>query len=120
MYFTKDYVTVQDLIGETIGVIREREDEVVILCHSGRVFTFDHQQDCCESVTVTEVRGIDLVGGATITDAKEEIISPERRGYESATDSTFTLITEKGDLVIKFHGESNGYYSETVTISRSN
>lgn len=74
-----------------------------------------HFQDCCESVYVEDVCGDvkDICG--IITEA-EEVVSEEniKPGSESATWTFYKIGTQKGSITIRFYGESNGYYSESV------
>jgi len=80
-----------------------------------------HDQDCCETVTVDDVNGDpQRLIGMTILRAEESINSGETNdGNETWT---FYRITGRVDkcywhnhtLVIRWYGESNGYYSEAV------
>ncbi len=102
----------------------------------GREFHMLHQQDCCEGVTLEDVTGNfdDLIGNP-ITMA--EVVtygggddgnweSPKRVGEwpedvpeleytpESYTWTFYKLATVKGYVTLRWFGESNGYYSESV------
>ena len=76
-----------------------------------------HEQDCCESVQVEDVAGDmqDLVG-SPIVQAEESSNSdnPPLR-CESFTWTFYRLATAKGQVVLRWLGESNGYYSESVS-----
>lgn len=113
------------LKGETISSITGAEagkDRIEIVTESGRKFVLYHSQSCCESVSVRNVLGdLASVTGVPVTDATEEIsqenpadeVKPDYQ--DSFTWSTFTLVTAKGTLRIRWYGESNGYYSESVS-----
>lgn len=87
----------------------------------GRTFGFMHVQDCCESVSIEDVCGdvADLIGSPIVL--AEEVSSeaepaPDRDGYtpESYTWSFYRFGTAKGTVTVRWLGESNGYYSESV------
>lgn len=81
-----------------------------------------HSQDCCESVTVNDVVGdpADLIGSEIVF--AEEAQSRERIEDEKSADcqsdsflwTFYRLRTIKGTVSIRWIGESNGYYSESV------
>lgn len=96
-------------------------DEVRFMCADGTVWRMVHEQDCCESVYVEDVCGdvSDLLG--TVIDARMETNSgnhPDGKVFQYDPDSftwTFYVIqTNKGCVTIRWLGESNGYYSESV------
>jgi hypothetical protein len=45
--------------------------------------------------------------------------APDYKYYESATWSQFRIVTNKGTFEIWWLGESNGYYSETVSVIKN-
>jgi len=107
------------LIGEILiagtSLPSEGDDFVTFKTLSGRTFSMYHEQDCCESVRIVDVKGniADLLG-VKIVSATETIDGAE--SYESATQTIFTLVGENGKaVVIEWLGESNGYYSESVS-----
>lgn len=106
------------LVGKTLTKVEgmEKGSEVVDLYTSdGEHFRMQHDQDCCECVEVEDVVG----------DVEDILNTPVLSAYESTQDgggdydntSTWTfyrLQTIKGSLVLRWLGESNGYYSEGV------
>ena len=90
------------------------EGEVRLLLDDGRVFTMLHHQDCCESVYLEDVCGdLDDLIGAQVVDAREEV-STDENACESGTWTFYILGTTKGTVTLRWHGSSNGYYSESV------
>lgn len=84
----------------------------------GRKAVFYHSQDCCESVDLNEVHGdLDDLLNTPILQAEEvsgEDPGPPSEYYDSYTWTFYKLATIKGHVTLRFLGESNGYYSESV------
>ena len=105
-------------IKEIIGL--ESESDVVILrMESGEEFCFLHKQDCCEDVRLIdyELSSHNLLGGTIIS--AEERTSEAEEGvdvHECGTYTFYNIQTTKGILDMRWLGESNGYYSESVDI----
>ena len=80
----------------------------------GRRWRFVHYQSCCESVGLKTFSGTWPLG--PITEATFE----EERGqvdvYGSSTLTTLRLSDGQNTIIIEFLGESNGYYSEDVSL----
>jgi len=87
------------------------------------VFELYHDQDCCESVSIEDICGdlSDLLFRPILS--AEEVVSndnPPTTGSYSPDSFTWTfykLSTIKGSVTIRWYGESNGYYSESVDVS---
>jgi len=84
---------------------------------------FYHDQDCCESVRVEDFVGEpqSLIGktiaGISLSNDDPPEFS-ERRYDDSHTWSIFTITTTDGmTVVMRWLGESNGYYGESVYVS---
>lgn len=113
------------VLDEIIGEVLTRIDHVTsdgditelhFATESGKEFRMYHCQDCCEWVRVEDVAGeLDDLIGAPILQA-EEVTKEAEDGeyYESATWTFYKFATIKGSVTIRWLGESNGYYSETV------
>lgn len=89
-----------------------------------RQYLMRHCQDCCESVIIERVDGdpVKLVG-RKITEVGVDIKKDSGRpspnsSYvpESSTETVFRFVTDAETLVLSWFGESNGYYSEAVSI----
>ena len=94
------------------------EDYIDFYMSDGSLITMYHQQDCCESVYIEDIVGdLDKLLLTPIVKADEKIESGEDNDYESFTFTFYTLASKNGYVDIRWHGESNGYYSESVDIS---
>lgn len=118
---------VETLIGKTITEIVGMEEHskcIRIVCSDGTRFEMLHYQDCCEIVEVNDVVGNpeDLIG-SSVTMAEESTNhydcseDPENKSLDSHTWTFYKFATLKGYVTIRWIGESNGYYSESVTFS---
>jgi len=95
---------------------------------NGERFMFSHQQDCCESVDINDIVGDlqDLVGepllvaeevrGATLEPDLDEEHYKCIFYKESYTYTFYKFATRKGYVDVRWLGESNGYYSESVDL----
>lgn len=98
-------------------------DRIEIALDDGKGYLFHHSQDCCESVSIHDIQGelAHLVGSPFI-EARHDLLSEwpadvKKSEYcESFTWSVLTFATEKGRVVIRWLGESNGYYGEGVDL----
>jgi hypothetical protein len=82
-------------------------------------FVFFHAQDCCECVDINDIVGDlqDLVGEPLLM--AEEVsgyIGPEPEYHDSYTYTFYKFATRKGYVDVRWLGESNGYYSEGVSL----
>lgn len=117
------YLNISVLLGQTLASVEATEDEVLFTTAEGRKYKLYHGQACCESVYIESIVGdLDNLIGSPITLAEEaESIEnppdakPETIEYQDSFTWTFyKLATVKGYVDIRFYGESNGYYSESV------
>ena len=85
-----------------------------------------HQQNCCENVYIEDIIGdlSDLIGSPILiaeevtSDKNPETVKPEIIEYQDCFTWTFyKFATMKGYVDIRWYGESNGYYSESVDLS---
>ena len=104
-------------ITEITGMAKD-SGEITFDTSDGRQFVLYHEQDCCESVYVADVTGdvADLIGEpillaeASVSEATGDAC-PD---YGTGTWTFYKLATRKGYVDIRWLGESNGYYSESV------
>ena len=105
------------MIGVTMTSVINYGD-LVFTTDGGRKFIFTHYQDCCENVFIEDIRGdlTDLVD-SPIVEAEEvsNYEGSEWKDSESYTWTFYRFSTVKGTVTIRWLGESNGYYSESVS-----
>lgn len=131
------------LIGETLTYVHKTPDdeEIHFKTAKGDMYKMLHYTDCCESVYVDDVCGDlqDLVGSPILSAEevsscgdgdnfdhpimKEESLKSllkqetflDTADTESVTWTFYKIDTNKGGVVIRWVGSSNGYYSEAVS-----
>ena len=98
----------------------EDKRKIIFKTTEGDVYVQLHTQSCCEVVRVEDICGDleDLVG-KPILQATETSNSPKEGDegyceYGSSTWTFYNISTIKGSVTIRWLGESNGYYSESV------
>lgn len=129
---------IEVLKGKTLTAIdvNEDRDEIKFATSDGELYGMYHSQDCCESVGIEEIIGDleDLIGSPLLVaeersseEPPEEIKAKraeEAAGKEyyyapeSETWTFYELATNKGSVTLRWLGESNGYYSESVDFGR--
>lgn len=120
-YSIYDLVDFSDLIGKTFkdvvvykGAV-ETNDEIHFLTDQDELYILGHYQECCEHVVIEDIAGNtnDLIGNPIIK-SEERKNEPVNKELESNTWTFYTLATVRGWVDIRWHGTSNGYYSEQV------
>ena len=111
-----DNRNVDELIGKTLTEIKRIDDEeLIFITDSGEKYRMYHEQDCCESVEIEDIIGdLDDLVGAPITMAEEIVNDGEESDWGTKTWSFYKFATINGYVTIRWLGESNGYYSESV------
>jgi hypothetical protein len=113
-------VSIENLVGKTLVSIANKGDEIVFIEDNGSRWLMNHEQDCCESVTVEDICGdLDDLINTPIIQAFEKTSTENpagvvKRHQDSFTWTFYTLSTIKGTVTIRWYSASNGYYSETV------
>lgn len=96
-------------------------DRVEFILDDGSKIRLWHGQDCCETVDLVDIDGdvADLIGTPlTMAEEVSNSADPHGREYEpeSYTWTFYKFATVKGYVTLRWFGESNGYYSESVTV----
>jgi len=107
---------VKDLIGKVLVDVRVDyyPDELAFETTDGATYVMYHEQDCCESVYLEDINGdfADLRGEPILL--AEEVVSEDADNDELKVWTFYKLGTINGVVVLRWHGESNGYYSVDV------
>ena len=117
-------IAFDQVIGITLSEVRQAEkgsSAIMLLSACGRAFSMHHNDLCSEEVSLDDVEGdISDIVGSPITLA-EKTTSPDtpedaqdRLMQLSQTWTFYRIGTAKGLVVLRWFGESNGYYSEEV------
>ena len=121
----------KDLVGKTLTEIKNNGDELIFIVEDGTKYKMYHAQDCCESVSIEDINGdLDDLIGTPILLAEEvsnyEPVSEEDKQKTKEADDRgsctwtfYKLATIKGYVDIRWFGESNGHYSESVGLHTS-
>ena len=109
---TSKFEQIQEM---TITAVVYKEVNESLLIHlNTHVLEMIHHQDCCETVYLADVVGSfeDLIG-YPLLEVSESIVDIATAGM-SSTASYYNFKTIKASVQLRWVGESNGYYSETV------
>ncbi len=116
---------ISTLVGKTIlsiGSMDVGSDSCTFVCDDGSEFIMYHDQNCCESVSIEDIEGaiLDLIGSPIVLAEEASNIEdpPAPEHAESYTWTFYRIATSKGFVVIRWLGESNGYYGESVDFAK--
>lgn len=123
MYLDKN-VELSELVGKTIKEItglKKGSDEVRFIMDDGNTYLFCHYQGCCESVDLNDfdVSAKSLDGGKILSAEEVTNVDDGDKPGDFAQNWTWTFYkieTDKGGIWMRWLGESNGYYSESVDL----
>ena len=110
-----------DLVGRCVTRVECTNDELILYLTDHQWVRFYHEQDCCESVYIEDICGDleDLVDSPFVF-AEESTNRGTGEYGDSATWTFYRFQTRKGSVDVRWCGESNGYYSESVDIHFEN
>jgi hypothetical protein len=116
-----------DLLGKTLTTIVNENDELIFTTNEGEMFKSYHEQECCESVSIEDIEGDlnDLIGtpilqAEEVTNSEDTFDKIEYPDLGTWTWTFYKLATIKGYVTIRWLGESNGFYSESVSFLKAN
>lgn len=119
--------SVEDFVGKIVSSIEVERvgscnqgpiDTIIFNFLDGDVFKMYHEQDCCESVFLEDITGdLDFLVGKKILKA-EEASNQESKEYGTETWTFYHISTFKDTVSLRWYGESNSYYSESVSIAK--
>lgn len=95
---------------------RERDSDIYFFFEDGSKLIMRHDQDCCENVTLEDVCGGKLsdLNGEEIVSITEDTNGDTDTNWGIERWTFYTIKTPKRTLTLRWHGESNGYYSVGV------
>jgi hypothetical protein len=113
---------ITDLIGKTIVKVEFVECRADFYLSDSTLLRLEHHQYCCENVYIEKVFGnmADILDSPVLS--ATEFISLDNPSdtdvdliyQDSFSWTTQEITTAKGSLKIRWYGQSNGYYSESV------
>ena len=112
---------IEELKGKTIIKIdgmKEESDYITFECSDETMYVMKHSQSCCEYVRLYDITGeVESLLNNEITMAEESESNAREEDIDYDSSHTWTfykLATVKGYVTLRWLGESNGYYSESV------
>lgn len=112
-----------DLKGKVLTSVENvKNDELIFTLENGEKYKLHHYQCCCENVSIEDINGDleDLIGTPILLAEESSNDMSDKDDYYSATWTFYRLATKKGYVDIRWVGESNGYYSESVDFDKVN
>jgi len=128
-----DRVNFESILGKTFRKVYKQDsgigdsDALVFEASDTEAYAMLYESDCCASCSIEDICGDlqDLENTPIVraeengNDEEENRPSPEERP-ESFTWTFYRIGTNKGTVVIRWYGSSNGYYSETPCFKKIN
>lgn len=121
-----DAPTINEMVGQVFTLVSGSVggDMLTFTKEDGTQYNFYHDQACCEQVYIESIVGDleDLIGEPLLV-AEESTSEDNPAGVTMEYQDSFTwtfykFATRKGYVDIRWYGESNGYYSESVYLEK--
>lgn len=107
-----------ELKGNILNDITVEDNAIFFEDYNGDTFVLKHHQECCEDVYIEDICGdLEDIKHDIIISAEEVTNQKDGGGDGSETWTFYKIDTKKGGVTIRFYGTSNGYYSETASLS---
>lgn len=105
--------TIPEIENKRIAHIIQTEKCIEIHFDDATVYLLTHAQECCEDVYIESVDpDFEKDEGARLLRLEEYLAEAENK----PTYTFYRIITDKMTYVVRFFGESNGYYSENASV----
>ena len=122
-YDYQSRVGIADMVGKVFTSVKNVDDTELVFENDTERYVFFHSQDCCEHVRIEDIVGdLSDLEGQPLLKAEETqnlfdvLKSAEKNFSESGTWTFYKFATRKGYVDVRWLGESNGYYSESVDL----
>lgn len=91
-------------------------EKMAFVFEDGTYMLFMHEQDCCEAVSIADITGdlSDLIGTPLLRGETASNYCNDFRVNGAEEWTFYRFETAKGDVVVRWFGESNGYYGIQV------
>jgi hypothetical protein len=116
-------IKIEDMIGKVFTSVKNVDNTELVFENSTERFVFFHRQDCCEEVRIEDIvgdlsdlEGVELLKAEETHNLFDMIKSIDKELNEAGTWTYYKFATRKGYVDVRWLGESNGYYSESVDL----
>lgn len=128
MYTWDTRCSIDRMVGQTMASVERgtdgASDTLTFTTVNGVQFVFHYEPDCCARCDIESIVGdlADLVGVPLLmaeeATSRDDPPDAPAREYpaESQTWTFYKFATIKGYVDVRWYGESNGYYSESVSL----
>ena len=122
-YDYQNRVDIADMVGKVFSSVKNVDGTELVFENDQERFVFFHSQDCCEHVRIEDIvgdlsdlEGVELLRAEETSNIFDLLNTSEQEFSESGTWTFYKFATRKGYVDVRWLGESNGYYSESVDL----
>ena len=122
-YDYQNRVDIADMVGKVFTSVKNVGGDELVFENDQERFVFFHSQDCCEHVRIEDIvgdlsdlEGVELLRAEETSNIFDVLNTSEQEFSESGTWTFYKFATRKGYVDVRWLGESNGYYSESVDL----
>ena len=114
---------IEDMVGKVFTSVKNVDGTELVFENDTERYVFFHSQDCCEHVRIEDIVGdlsdleeVELLKAEETSNLFDLLTTSEQKFSESGTWTFYKFATRKGYVDVRWLGESNGYYSESVDL----
>lgn len=120
-WIRKNEVSCTELVGKLFISATATDNKLVLVDSENIIYTFVHEQECCEEVYIESIVGdINVLINEPLIECEEVVSQNDLNDEASETYTFYKFRTLKGYITIRWYGTGNGYYSESVKILQTN